>query len=205
MSLDWAKVLDALFDDPTDSVLRKWAEDAIAEGRGTPGQLYAYGILAQKESVFTLLADFPGQVKSILLELPAPGHSHAPGPGEWSARQIVHHLADNEAVNAVRIRSVLTEAEPEIFGYDSDHWTRFFDIETTDEALRRFEVQRVNTVRLLESLSARDLDRRGVLSYRGAESIRVLAAVLAGHDQAHLDQLGDALRAFDDRTADELP
>ncbi|KOT90814.1 hypothetical protein ADK86_25065 [Streptomyces sp. NRRL F-5755] len=119
----------------------------------------------------------------------------APGDGEWNAVQIVHHLADNEAVNAVRIRSVLTEDTPEIFGYDSDPWTRFFSVEPVEDALERFEVSRRNTVALVRSLSSEDLDRKGVLSYRGAESLRVLLAVLAGHDRDHLDQLRDTLAA----------
>jgi hypothetical protein len=112
-----------------------------------------------------------------------------PAENEWNAIQIVHHLADNESVNAVRIRSILTESNPEVFGYDSDPWTRFFDIEPVEHAFERLVTCRRNTVTLARSLSAADLDREGFLSYRGSESLRVLLAVLAGHDRDHLEQL----------------
>lgn len=193
---DWASVLDRLFDDPREPASRAWADAAVEQGRGTPGQLRAYEIITSGEPVLTLLAQAPGSARRMLAgRTDGPEVTAAPVPGEWSALQIVHHLADNEAVNAVRIRSILTEDEPTVFGYDSDPWTRFYAVESLDEALVRWEVQRRNTVRLAGTFSAADLDRRGVLSYRGAESLRVLLAVLAGHDRSHLDQLASTLAA----------
>jgi hypothetical protein len=189
--MGWASVLDRLFDEPGDAQARAWADAAVLRGSGTPGQLRAYEILAGGESVPALLAEAPARVRRLLAE--RGDGVDPPAPGEWSALQVVHHVADNEAVNAVRIRSILTEDEPTVFGYDSDPWTRFYALESLDEALLRWEVQRRNTVRLVAALGAADLDRRGVLSYRGAESLRVLLAVLAGHDRDHVDQLGRAL------------
>jgi hypothetical protein len=194
-SLDWATVLDRLFDNPQEVAARAWADAAVERGTGTPGQLKAYEIITGGESVLTLLDQAPTTVRRILAE-----HRHsvdldaAPAPGEWSARQIVHHFADNEAVNAVRIRSILTEDEPTIFGYDSEPWTRFYTVESIDDALARWDLQRRNTVRLVGTLSPAGLDRRGVLSYRGAETLRVLLAVLAGHDRDHVQQLRETIR-----------
>lgn len=189
IELGWAEVLNRLAQDPADDQARAWADDAVETDRGTPGQLYAYRVLTGETDLFTVLQDGPRRVAELLARHAATPTDRQPEPGEWSPRQIVHHLADNEAVNAVRLRSILTEDTPEIFGYDSDHWTRFFDVETVPEALHRFAVQRDNTVRVLRGLSHEDLDRTGLLSYRGAETVRVLAAVLAGHDLSHLDQL----------------
>ncbi|MFF0146627.1 DinB family protein [Amycolatopsis sulphurea] len=189
IELGWAEVLDTLVRDPADEKARAWADEAAREERGTPGQLYSYRVLTSGEEVLTALAEGPRRVEALLAEYAPTRTDHQPEPGEWSPRQIVHHLADNEAVNAVRLRAILTEETPEIYGYDSDPWTRFFDVESVPEALHRFAVQRANTVRVLRGLSDEDFDRKGVLSYRGAETVRVLAAVLAGHDLSHLDQL----------------
>ncbi|MFJ8623756.1 DinB family protein [Kitasatospora sp. NPDC093550] len=194
-ALDWAAVLDRLFDAPNDPQAREWAEQAVAEDRCTPGQRRAFGLLTAGKDILDLLTETPAAVRKLVEETDPERLSLAPAPGEWSAGQVVHHFADNEAVNAVRIRSILTEDTPEIFGYDSDPWTRFFDIEPVEDALARFETARRNTVALARSLSPQDLDRRGVLSYRGAESVRVLLAVLAGHDKDHLDQLRSAVGA----------
>src|SRR5258706_10613762 len=38
--------------------------------------------------------------------------------GEWTARQIAHHIGDSEMMSAIRIRLLLTEPEPVIHGYD---------------------------------------------------------------------------------------
>ena len=38
--------------------------------------------------------------------------------GDWTPRQIAHHLADSEMMSAIRIRRLLAEAEPDIYGYD---------------------------------------------------------------------------------------
>lgn len=189
IELGWAEVLDALVRDPADAQARRWADEAVREGRGTPGQLYSYRVLVSGADVLTALGDGPRRVEELLARYAPAPTDQQPVPGEWSPRQIVHHLADNEGVNAVRLRAILTEDTPEIYGYDSEHWTRFFDVESVQEALHRFAVQRENTVRVLRSLSEEDLDRKGVLSYRGAETVRVLVSVLAGHDLSHLDQL----------------
>lgn len=192
-SLDWASVLDRLFEKPEDQEIRSWADEQISLGHCTPGQRRAYELLTAGEGVLDLLAAAPESARKLVESVPAPRLAVSPGEGEWNAVQIVHHLADNESVNAVRIRSILTEDTPEIFGYDSDPWTRFFSVESVEDALERFTVSRRNTVALAHQLSSQDLDRKGLLSYRGAESLRVLLAVLAGHDRDHLDQLRDTL------------
>ena len=44
-------------------------------------------------------------------------------PGEWSARQIVHHMADSEAQSYSRLRRLLAEPEGSVIqGYDEGAW-----------------------------------------------------------------------------------
>ena len=38
--------------------------------------------------------------------------------GDWTPRHIAHHLADSEMMSAIRIRRLLAEPEPVIYGYD---------------------------------------------------------------------------------------
>src|SRR5438094_2617648 len=47
-----------------------------------------------------------------------------PAPGKWSAREIVHHLADSEMTSAIRLRRLLAEDRPQIVGYDQDEYAR---------------------------------------------------------------------------------
>jgi DinB family protein len=192
--MDWGTALDRLFIDPGDERARAWAAAAIATGSGTPGQRHAYQLALDQVDVIDALEQLPRLLRG---RLPDPTlHDVRPAPGEWTVRQLLAHLADNEMVNGIRIRSVLTEEEPVLFGYDSDPWTRFFELEDADAALRRLESLRANTVKLVLGLSPAELSRRGLISYRGPESLRVLLAVLAGHDRDHLEQLEATVRSI---------
>src|SRR6185503_6079948 len=41
-----------------------------------------------------------------------------PAPGKWSAREVVHHLADSEMTAATRLRLMVGTDNPQIVGYD---------------------------------------------------------------------------------------
>src|ERR1700751_1157966 len=43
-----------------------------------------------------------------------------PAPGKWTAREVVHHLADSEMTSAIRLRLLLAVDAPRIVGYDQD-------------------------------------------------------------------------------------
>jgi DinB superfamily len=195
--MDWGTALETLLVEPGDEEARAWADAAVAAGSCTPGQRRAYELALEGADVLAVLERSPAQVRELIADRSL--IDVAPAPGEWSARQVVGHLADNEIVNGVRIRSVLTEDEPELFGYDSDDWTPFFDVEDVDTTLHRWEVLRANTLALVRRLSPEELSRRGVISYRGPESLRILLAVLAGHDRDHLNQIREALAAARER------
>ena len=47
-----------------------------------------------------------------------------PAPGKWSAREIVHHLADSEMTSAIRLRLLLATDRPAIAGYDENVFAR---------------------------------------------------------------------------------
>ena len=63
-----------------------------------------------------------------------------PGPGEWTPREVVHHLADSEMTSAIRLRRLIAEDRPTIAGYDEQEFARrlHYDrpIESSLEALR---------------------------------------------------------------------
>jgi hypothetical protein len=45
-----------------------------------------------------------------------------PPDGGWTAREVVHHLADSEARSMIRLRQLLAEDSAEIQVYDQDEW-----------------------------------------------------------------------------------
>jgi uncharacterized damage-inducible protein DinB len=117
-------------------------------------------------------------------------------PGKWSINEVVQHLADSELVFGWRIRLVLAHDRPTITGYDQDRWAerlRYADEDPTD-AIERFTVLRRAHVKLLERASPQDLERVGIHSERGEETLAHLIRLYAGHDLLHVRQI-DRIRS----------
>jgi len=111
-------------------------------------------------------------------------------PGGWTARQVLAHLADFELMAAVRVRTVLSVDRPALASYGQEEFTdRFTWLETAEEALERFTVNRKATLRVVAALTPADLERVGVHPERGEEPLRRTLEMLARHDRAHLEQL----------------
>ena len=74
----------------------------------------------ERKLLIAQYADGYRAVAAALLKITPEELDASPGPGKWSARHIVHHLADSEMTAAVRFRLLLAEDKPAIKGYDQD-------------------------------------------------------------------------------------
>jgi uncharacterized damage-inducible protein DinB len=111
-------------------------------------------------------------------------------PDGWTARQVLAHLADFELIAAVRVRTVLSVERPVLASYGQEEFTdRFSALDTAEEALERFAVNRRATLRVVAALGPDDLERVGVHPQRGEEPLRRTLEMLARHDRGHLEQL----------------
>ena len=116
--------------------------------------------------------------------------SRSPAPGEWSAWQVLSHLADGELVVCARVRMIVTQDRPQLVGYDQEAWTaRFGPLDASvHDTVERWRALRVANLRMFESLTPEEWARVGVHSERGDESARLTVELMAGHDRIHLDQ-----------------
>src|SRR5690349_21529863 len=85
-----------------------------------------------------------------------------PAPGKWSARQIVHHLADSEMTSAIRLRQLVAEDRAAIRAYDQDLYARklFYD-RPIEASLLAFRAARSSTAEILERMSETDWAKEG--------------------------------------------
>ena len=118
-----------------------------------------------------------------------------PGPGKWSARQIVHHLADSEMTAAVRFRLLLAEDRPSIKGYDQDRLADRLHYERAHEAsLELFRATRAATAELMGCLTEEDWLREGTHSEVGRFGLDTWLRIYGPHAHKHAEQIRLALR-----------
>lgn len=112
-------------------------------------------------------------------------------PDKWSIAQVLQHYADSDLVWGWRLRMVLSHDRPQITGYDQDAWANRLGYADADpqQALQDFSVLRGANLRLIQRASPADLQRVGVHSERGEESVAHMMRLYAGHDLLHLNQI----------------
>lgn len=112
-------------------------------------------------------------------------------PGKWSAAEIIHHLADSEMTSAIRLRRLLTEDNPMIYGYDQDSYATQFRYNERDivPALEAFKAARATTVQLLERMSDADWQRKATHSESGEYGTEIWLKNYAAHAHDHAGQI----------------
>ena len=113
-----------------------------------------------------------------------------PAAGKWSARQIVHHLADSEMTAAVRFRLLVAEDRPAIKGYDQDRFADRLHYERSHEAsLELFRAARASTAELMGCLTEADWLREGTHTELGRFGLDTWLRVYGPHAHRHADQI----------------
>jgi hypothetical protein len=75
----------------------------------------------------TTIESLPGNLKSILSGVSEKDLEKNYRPGGWTARQVVHHLADSHMNAFIRFKLALTEENPVIKPYDQARWAELND------------------------------------------------------------------------------
>jgi radical SAM superfamily enzyme YgiQ (UPF0313 family) len=120
-----------------------------------------------------------------------------PFEGEWTVREIVHHLADGELSSAVRLRRLVAEDQPAIAGYDEGLYARrlYYDVRPIDASLEVVRAARAASATILDHLSDEEWTRAGTHSEMGAYGVEVWLRVYAGHPYEHAEQARAVLKA----------
>lgn len=120
-------------------------------------------------------------------------------PDNWSARQVVHHMADSETQSYVRLRRLIGEASgTTIQGYDEARWAenpvlgyRELPIEHSLQVVVAVRSASLDIFRRLELV---DLERSGTHSESGPYSIANWIDIYTRHARDHAAQLLEAAR-----------
>ena len=148
------------------------------------------GLLGSRDPM-EVLPLTPDKVRDAVAGLSEEQLSQREAPGKWSIRHVVRHLADGDLVWGYRMRMVLAQDRPPITGYDQDQWADrlHYGVADVPQALDEFAMLRRGNLRLISAATEADLQRVGVHSERGEESVAHMLKMYAGHDLLHLAQL----------------
>lgn len=123
-----------------------------------------------------------------------------PAPGKWSAREIVHHLADSEMTSAIRLRLLLATERPTIAGYDENLFARRLHYDRPIEAsLEALKAARRTSTELLDAMSEADWAREGTHTDSGRYTMDTWLEIYAVHAHNHAAQIRRAREAAKQR------
>jgi hypothetical protein len=145
---------------------------------------------SDRRAAIERLRSFPDELEALVGALPDEVLD-AGAPGEWTTRQIVHHLADSHMSAVFRFKKPLTEANPATMPiYDQVAWAELADsrlpLGPSFQILRGLHAR---FVALLESLTDEDWARTGAHPDWGVVTVANVAERYAGHCDNHLNQI----------------
>jgi len=113
-----------------------------------------------------------------------------PAPGKWTAREIVHHLADSEMTSAIRMRNLIATDNVAIVGYDQEVFAKRLHYDRPIAAsLAAFKAARETTAEILDRLSEDDWKREGTHTEHGRYGMDTWLAIYAVHAHDHAQQI----------------
>ena len=120
--------------------------------------------------------------------------------GGWSARQIIHHVADSEAQSYARLRRLLAEPNGSaIQGYDEAAWAECHALGyrelAPEHSLSVFTAVRRASIDVLARVTPDDLNRHGEHSESGRYTLADWLDIYRQHPRDHAAQLLEAIGA----------
>jgi len=114
----------------------------------------------------------------------------SPAPGKWTAREIVHHLADSEMTSAIRLRLLVAETNAQIRPYDQELFARTLHYDRPiASSLLAFQAARSSTGDLLDRLTDAEWAKVGSHPEHDRYSVERWLEVYAAHAHNHAEQI----------------
>lgn len=120
----------------------------------------------------------------------------------WSARQVIHHMADSEAQSYARLRRLVAEPDGSVIqGYDEGAWAECEKLGYRDAPVENsiaiFAAVRAGSLDVIKRLEESDLAKFGEHSERGKFTIETWFSAYTKHPHDHGDQLVRATKGLE--------
>jgi hypothetical protein len=113
-----------------------------------------------------------------------------PADGGWTAREVVHHLADMETHAFIRLRQMIAVDRPMLAGHDDMAYSRRLHYDRPIEpSLAVVRAVREANLELLEVLTPAEWHRSATHPKLSPYDVEVWLRIYAEHPHAHADQI----------------
>jgi uncharacterized damage-inducible protein DinB len=117
--------------------------------------------------------------------------------GGWTARQIIHHVADSEAQSYARLRRLIAEPGTQIQGYDEAGWgeneTLGYKELPVAPSLEVFKAVRQSSLEVVKRLELSQLDNAGIHTESGKYTVKTWLETYISHPLEHAAQIRSGL------------
>jgi hypothetical protein len=148
-----------------------------------------------------LIADYlagPALLRSAVAGMTVEQLDACPVPGKWSTKQVVCHIADFEPVYADRMKRVIAEDRPTMFGGDPDLFAArlFYDRRNVEVELSLIAATRAHLGPILLALAPGDFLRTGNHSEAGLITLEKLLSNITNHIPHHIQFINEKRAAL---------
>ena len=121
------------------------------------------------------------------------------GPGKWTVRYLLHHLADAETILFYRIRRIISEPNQVIWVFDQDAWAKRLDYARAplELAQRLYDCSRDGVIYQARKHYDRSEEIAFVHSTTGLRTLKDEFDKVVSHNEQHLAQIELALHPTD--------
>ncbi len=142
---------------------------------------------AERAELISQIELAPEQMRSAFNELPAGGLDTPYRPGGWTARQVIHHIAESHMHSYLRFKFAMTEDAPAIKPYDEAVWAVQPDVAITapEISLALLDALHKRWVPFLRTLKPEDWKRTFRHPELGPVSLDRALGLYAWHGRHH--------------------
>lgn len=160
------------------------------EGEYAPYTVMYYELLPDDGLVLQHMLEELETVRALILPLSDEQLTTPWAPGEWTIKEILAHIIDDERIIVYRALRFARNDQTLLPGFDPDLYATHSgaNARKVDDILEELTLVRKATVALFDSFEEEAFDRCGVMA-KHRTSVRALAYHIAGHGALHIESI----------------
>jgi uncharacterized damage-inducible protein DinB len=160
------------------------------EGDYVPYTIMYLELLPDDGLVLQHMLDVLPTLKELVFSLPEEQLTRRWVPGEWTIKEILVHMSDDERILVNRTLRVARNDSTVIQGFEQDHYVEYSgaNARTIEDIVEELISVRMATLTLLNSLDEEALERASMMQNHRV-TVRAFVYHIAGHFLLHLNSI----------------